>query len=159
MSRVKAPSPKTATRPRHARGPEAAPLSVREQAVSVTSRWDDALGPFYGASQAARVCGGISGQQLDDLRKSRAVLGLKTSDGALVYPVFQFDDQNRVLHGLPDVLRCFPSGDDDDWAMAGWLISPLRGLEGRSAVQWLREVRDLAPVLVLARDAAHRFSQ
>jgi hypothetical protein len=155
MSRAKTTSPKIDAR--HARGHEPAPLRIREKAVPVSSRWDEALGPFYSASQAARVCGGTS--NLEDCRKRRAVLGLTTADGVMVYPVFQFDDQNRVLGGLPEVLECFPAGHVDDWAMAGWLVSPMRGLDGLSVVQWLRNGRDLAPVLVLARDAAHRFAQ
>ncbi len=157
MRRVKTISSKTDTR--HARGREAAALRIREKAGSASLRWDAALGPFYSASQAARICGGISDRQLDDLRKRRAVLGLATADAVLVYPVFQFDEQNRVLRGLPEILGCFPAGYADDWALAGWLVSPLRGLDGLSVIQWLREGRDLAPALVLARDVAHRFAQ
>jgi hypothetical protein len=119
--------------------------------------WDAALGPFYSAGQAARIYGGTS--SLEGSRKHRVVLGLTTADGIVVYPVFQFDEQSRVLGGLPEVLECFPAGYVDDWALAGWLVSPLRGLDGLSVIQWLRDGRDLAPVLVLARDAAHRFAQ
>ncbi|HET9211008.1 MAG TPA: hypothetical protein VFR03_11450 [Thermoanaerobaculia bacterium] len=155
MSRAKSISPKIDAR--HARGPEPAPLRIREKVTPVSARWDEAVGPFYSAGQAARICGGTS--DLEDRRKHRAVLGLTTADDAMVYPVFQFDDQNRVLQGLPEVLECFPAGYVDDWALAGWLVSPLRSLEGLSVVQWLREGRDLAPVLVLARDAARRFAQ
>lgn len=157
MSRVKTISSKNDAR--HARGHEAAALRIREKAVQVSSRWDEALGPFYSASQAARICGGVSDQQLDDDRKRRAVLGLTTADGIVVYPAFQLDEQNRVLSGLPEVLACFSAGYADDWALAGWLVSPMRGLDGLSIVQWLRDGRDLAPVLVLARDAARRFAQ
>lgn len=155
MSRIKPISPKSDAR--HARGHEAAPLRVREKAVPVSSRWDEALGPFYSASQAARICGGAS--NLEDSRQHRAVLGLTTADGIVVYPVFQFDEQSRVLNGLPEVLKCFSAGYVDDWALVGWLVSPLRGLDGLSVIQWLRDGRDLAPALVLARDAAHRFAQ
>lgn len=129
------------------------------KAESISSRWDELVGPFYSASQVARICGGISSRALEDLRKRRAVLGLETADGVLVYPAFQFDEQNRMIQGLSQVLQCFPVEPVYGWALAGWLVSPLRALDGISVVHWLREGKDLAPVLVLARDTAHRLSQ
>jgi|SRR5215213_7075870 len=128
-------------------------------AESVISRWDDLVGPFYSASQATRICGGISPKALDDLRKRCAILGLETADGVLVYPTFQFDEQNRVIQGFSEVLQCFPVGPVYGWTLAGWLVSPLRALGGVSVVQWLRDGKNLTPVLVLARDAAFRLFQ
>jgi hypothetical protein len=128
-------------------------------AVPMTSRWDDRLGPFYSTGKLARLWGGVSRQAVADRRERRTVLGLKTADGALVYPTFQFDERNRLLAGLPEVLQCFRGVPVDDWTLAGWLVAPLRPLEGRSAIDWLRAGRELAPVLTLAHDAARRYSQ
>jgi hypothetical protein len=72
--------------------------------------------------------------------------------------MFQFDDKNRVVSGLPEVLQCFRGVDVDDWTLAGWLVSPSRALGGRSVVGWLHHGLELEPVLVLARDAVRRFS-
>lgn len=127
-------------------------------AVPAPSPWDDLVGPFYGTGQVTKLLGGISRQALDDRRKRRTLLGLKTTDGVLVYPLFQFDSGNRILPGLSEVLQCFAGSDVDDWAVAGWLISPLRSLENRSVVDWLRHRGELQPVLALARDMARRFS-
>lgn len=129
------------------------------QAVPTASRWNDLVGPFYSASQVAKVCGGVSRQALADRRERRTILGLKTADGVIVYPTFQFDEKNRVLSGLPEVLQCFRGVDVDDWTLAGWLVSASRALGSRSVVDWLRLNRELEPVLVLARDAARRFSE
>lgn len=130
------------------------------EAVPVPSRWDEVLGPFYSTSQVTKLFGGISRQALDDRRKRHTILGLKTADGVLVYPSFQFDEQSRVLRGLPEVLQCFRQvSDADDWTLAGWLVSPLRPLGGESVVQWLRHDKDIQPVLALARDTARRMSQ
>jgi hypothetical protein len=123
------------------------------------SRWDAVIGPFYSTSQVAKLCGGISRQALADRRERHTLLGLKTGDGVVVYPAFQFDEKNKVLKGLPEVLRCFRESSVDDWTLAGWLASPSRALGGRSAIEWLRLGRDLEPVLDLARDAARRFSR
>jgi len=126
--------------------------------VPTASRWDDLLGPFYSTAKLEKLWGGISRQAIADRRKRGTVLGLKTADGVVVYPVFQFDEKNRILPGLPEVLQCFRGVPVDDWTLAGWLVSPLRLLEGRSVVDWLRRGGELEPVLTLARDAARRFS-
>jgi hypothetical protein len=123
------------------------------------SRWDDSLGPFYTTAQVAMLWNGVSRHAVSDCRERLTLLGLKTTDGVIVYPTFQFDEFNKVLVGLPEVLQCFRSSGVDDWTLAGWLISPSRILEGRSAVEWLRLGLDLEPILRLARDTARRFSR
>ena len=128
------------------------------QVVPTVSRWNDLLGPFYSTNQVAKISGGISRQALADRRERRTILELKTADGVVVYPAFQFYEKNRVLNGLSEVLQCFRGVGVDDWTLAGWLASPSRALEGRSAIEWLRLGKELEPVLVLARDAARRFS-
>lgn len=127
-------------------------------AVPRPSRWDDLLGPFYDTTEMARLLGGISRQAVAERRRRRTLLALKTSDGILVYPTFQLDEHNAVVAGLAEVLQSF--GDEvDGWTLAGWLVSPSRALDGLSAVEWLRQKRDAAPVLALARDAARRFAE
>lgn len=128
------------------------------EAVPVPSRWDDLLGPFYSTGQIGRLLGGVSRQALADRRERGTLLGLKTADGVIVYPTLQFDSRNQVLAGLSEVLQCFRGAEVDDWSLAGWLVSPLKALDGQSAVDWLRRGRELEPLLVLARDAARRFS-
>lgn len=127
--------------------------------VPEPSRWDDLLGPFYTTAKVSQILGGVSRQAVADRRERRTLLGLKTSDGVLVYPAFQFDERNEILPGLPEVLQVFRGNRSDDWTLAGWLRSPSRALEGRSPVEWLRSGRDPEPVLSLARDAARRFSR
>lgn len=129
------------------------------QAVPAVSRWNDVLGPFYGTNQVVQMCGGISRQALAGRRKRRTILGLKTADGVVVYPAFQFDAKNLILRGLPEALQCFRGVDVDDWTVAGWLVSPSQDLGGRSVAEWLRLGRELEPALALARDAARRFSE
>ncbi|HEX6900773.1 MAG TPA: hypothetical protein VF789_13695 [Thermoanaerobaculia bacterium] len=129
------------------------------EVVPVPSRWDDLLGPFYSTRQISAFLGGVSRQAIADRRERRTLLGLKTSDGVVVFPTFQFNDRNEVLAGLSEVLQCFRGSDVDDWTLAGWLVSPLTALEGQSVIQCLRSGKDPQPLLVLARDAARRFAQ
>jgi hypothetical protein len=128
------------------------------EAVPLLGRWDDALGPFYGTGQVAKILGGISRQAIADRRERRTLLGLKTADGVMVYPTFQLDDRNQVLPGLAEILQAFRASDVDDWTLAGWLVSPSKALRGQSVIQWLKNGGDLASALTLALDAARRFA-
>lgn len=137
------------------------PETLAERMLDVVpepSRWDDLLGPFYGTRQVARLCGGISRQAVADRRERGTLLGLKTADGALVYPTCQFDRRNRVLPGLPEVIRSLRGSGVDDWTLAGWLVAPLGSLGGESVIGHLRRGGELEPVLAAARDAARRFA-
>ncbi len=129
---------------------------ISEPAVS---RWNNVFGPFCSTAQVAKMCGGVSRQALADRRERRTILGMKTADRVVVYPAFQFDEKNLILHGLPEILQCFRGVDVDDWTIAGWLVAPSRALAGRSVVGWLRLGQDLEPALSLARNAARRFSE
>jgi len=139
-----------------------APAELAERmlaAVPAPSRWDDLLGPFYTTAEVSRLLGGCSRQALADRRERRTILALKTADGVLVYPIFQFDEHNQVIAGLAETLQILRGAEVDDWTLAGWLMASSRALSGRSPVDWLREGRDPAPILALARDAAQRFSR
>jgi hypothetical protein len=126
--------------------------------IPAPSRWDDLLGPFYSGSQVAKILGEISRQAVADRRERRTLLGLKTADGVIVYPTFQFNHRNEVLTGLPEILQCFRAGGVDDWTLAGWLVSSMTALGGRSVVEAIRDGEDRKLLLALARDAARRFS-
>lgn len=128
------------------------------ETVPLPSHWNKVLGPFYGTSQVARILGGISRQAIADRRERRTLLGLKTADGVVVYPMFQFDEGHRVLPGLAEILQLFRGSEVDDWTLAGWLASPLTSLKRQSVIQWLRAGGTLEPVLPLAREMARRFA-
>ncbi len=128
-------------------------------ALPAPTRWDDLLGPFYDTRGVARLLGGISRQAVADRCVRRSLLGLKTADGVLVYPAFQFNEHNEVVAGLGPVLKSFDPHVVDAWTVAGWLVSKKRTLKGKTPIAWLREGGDPERVLTLARDAAHRFAQ
>ncbi len=139
-----------------------APQELAERMVATLpspSPWDDLIGPFYGPAQVARVLGNVSRQAVADRRQRRTLLGLKTADGHWVYPLFQFDRCNRVLAGLPELLRILAASGIDDWSLAGWLASPLRSLGGRTPIECLRSERDAETLRAVTRDAARRFAQ
>jgi hypothetical protein len=123
------------------------------------SRWNEVLGPFYTTRLVASLLGGASRQALADRRERGTLLALKTTDGVLVYPAFQFDEAHRVVPGLAEVLRHFQDVDVDEWTVAGWLVSSSEALDGCTVVDWLRQGGGLEPVLSLAWDTARRFAQ
>lgn len=126
--------------------------------VPEPSPWDE-LGPFYSTAGLARVLGGVSRQAIEERRRRRTVLALRTADDVWVYPAFQLDDHNRVVRGLADVLdRFHPHAPDDDWMIASFLAAPQPGLGGATVVEHLRAGGDLVPVLALADERADRWS-
>ena len=123
-------------------------------AVPQPSPWAE-LGPFYSTAGIARVLGGISRQAVEERRRRRTILALRTTDSVWVYPAFQLDDRNRVVQGLAEVLDRFrPDTPDDEWMVAAFIAAPQPGLDGRSIADHLRAGGDLAPVLDLAEERA-----
>jgi hypothetical protein len=127
-------------------------------AVPEPSPWNE-LGPFYSTSGMARVLGGISRQAVEERRRRRTVLALRTADGVWVYPAFQLDGRNRVVRGVADVLERFrPETPDDEWMVAAYVAAPQPGLGGRSIVEHLRAGGDLDAALALASERAARWA-
>jgi hypothetical protein len=127
-------------------------------AVPAPSPWRD-LGPFYSTSGLARVLGGVTRQAIEERRRRRTILALRTADGVWVYPAFQLDERNRVVRGLPQVLDRFqPRTADDEWMVAAFVAAPQPGLDDRSIVEHLQAGGDLDPVLALADERAQRWA-
>ncbi len=122
------------------------------------SPWGE-LGSFYSSARVARLLGDISRQAVADRRGRGTLLGLQTADRKWVYPAFQFDERNQVLDGLSELLKTLRASGIDDWSLASWLSSPMRSLEGKSPIEWLRRGEDRATLRGVASDAARRFSQ
>jgi hypothetical protein len=126
--------------------------------VPAPSPWRE-LGPFYGTSGLARVLGGVSRQAVEERRRRRTILALRTADGVWVYPAFQLDDRNRVVRGLAEVLERFrPETPDDEWMVAAFLAAPQPGLGDRTIVEHLRGGGDVAQALALADERSLRWA-
>jgi hypothetical protein len=126
--------------------------------VPQPSPWAE-LGPFYSTTGIARVLGGITRQAVEERRRRRTILALRTADGVWVYPAFQLDDRNRVVRGVADVLvRFSPQTSDDDWMVASFLAAPQRAFGGSTIVDHLRTGGDLADALALANERAERWA-
>ncbi len=127
-------------------------------AVPEPSPWAE-LGPFYSTAGIARVLGGISRQAVEERRRRRTILALRTADDVWVYPAFQLDDRNRVVRGLADVLARFrPATADDEWMVAAFVAAPQPDLGGRTIAEHLAGGGGLADVVALADERAERWA-
>jgi hypothetical protein len=127
-------------------------------AVPEPSPWAE-LGPFYSTTGLARVLGGVSRQAVEERRRRRTVLALRTTDGAWVYPAFQLDGRNKVVAGLAEVLGRFrPRTADDEWMVAAFLVARQPGLGGDSIVGHLHDGGDPGEAVALADDRAARWA-
>jgi hypothetical protein len=127
-------------------------------AVPRPSPWAE-LGPFYSTAGIARVLGGVSRQAVEERRRRRTILALRTADGVWVYPAFQLDERNRVTRGLAEVLDRFrPQTPDDEWMVAAFVAAAQPGLDGRTIVDHLQDGGGLAPVLDVADERAARWA-
>jgi hypothetical protein len=127
-------------------------------AVPQPSPWAE-LGPFYSTAGIARVLGGVSRQAVEERRRRRTILALRTADDVWVYPAFQLDGRNRVVGGLAEVLARFrPATADDEWMVAAFVAAPQPDLGGRTIVGHLADGGDLADVVALADERAERWA-
>lgn len=115
--------------------------SPREEAqrlvalVPRASPWSKVVGPVYTTAQVRTLFGSASRQAVADRVKRHTLLALRTSDGHIVYPVFQFEGRD-VVSGLSSVLH--DVGDAvDDWTLASWLRAPQPLLSRQSVVGYL----------------------
>lgn len=112
-----------------------------------TNPWGELIGPALSEPDAARLLG----RPVNEVAGDPGLLRLTNQDGQPVYPVIQFDGR-RPLPGLADVLALL-DGPLLPLTIASWLTSPKAALDGRTAVQALRD-GDQQQVLGLARQTA-----
>ena len=117
--------------------------------------FDDIVGPFYGADGVAR-CSGLSPADVLELAETNKLLGCPTAEGALVFPVSQFNPDGSSVAGLPQVLGAMAEGTSDRWQVALWLNTPFEQLRDRTPAQALRH-GDTQGVQELAGDTAARW--
>ncbi len=119
--------------------------------------FDDIVGPFYDSDGVARRSG-LSPADVAELTETNKLLGCRTAEGALVFPVSQFNPDGSSVAGLPQVLGTMAAGTSDRWQVALWLNTPLAQLRYRTPAQALRH-GDTQGVQELAGETAARWRQ
>jgi hypothetical protein len=95
--------------------------------------WAAQVGPMLTEPDVAELLG----RPVAEVAGDPGLLRLTNPDGRRVYPVFQFDGR-RPLTGLGDVLALL-DGPLLPLTIASWLTGPKTDLDGRTAVQALRD--------------------
>ena len=88
---------------------------------------DDLIGPFYNTSGVADWRK-VTRQAISKLAASRQLLAVKTGDGDLLFPSFQFDEFGRTSKYLPEILSLLDPEARDNWGDAIWLNSTVDSL-------------------------------
>ncbi len=129
-------------------------LAARMMAVvPERSPWDR-LGPFYSSKGIAATLGGISRQAVEERRRRRTLIALKTADDVWVYPAFQLDERNRVVPTVARAWAELADAYDDEWMAASVMLGRQPDLDDVSILDHLRAGGALEPVLLMARRIA-----
>lgn len=131
------------------------PHAVAERmlaAIPGSHPFDQKLGPFYDTAGLCRWLN-VSRQYVHTLINRERLLGLKTADGDLVYPSFQFNDHGGLLPHLEDVLHVLAVGTSSRWQQALWMVTPTPDWGGANAGDLLKQGRAPEVIEAAQRDA------
>lgn len=121
------------------------------------------LAPFWSSRKLQDELG-ASRQALDSRMKAGTLLGLKTGDGQLAFPVFQFIREPsggiRVRPGVSAMLKAVRASPDfRPWTFATLLRTPASELDDLTPYEWMRAAdRDQAALQPLARRWVREWS-
>lgn len=135
------------------------PLSVqsaRRAAMLAAAEevWEGQLGPLLSSAQVRELLGGVSRQRVDELLRSKRLIGLTDSSSRRRFPAFQFRD-GHVIGSLVAAFWIVAGSPVSDWTAASWCTSPHDGLDERTPVAWAIGGGDPERLaLIASRDAA-----
>lgn len=127
--------------------------------------WNELLGPFFTVDRVSYLLG-ISAYEVRQKAQGRRLLGVKIRDSSLVFPVFQFEQNEgehtwRLIDGLESVLTVFaqPGVKIDNWKLASWVKTPRVDLAGMSVIDYLKAGKGIEAPLAAASAAADHWSE
>ena len=97
----------------------------------------EAVGSAWSSAKLRAELGNVTRQALNQRVQRGTLLGLPTSDGATVYPIFQFVRRGGkvdVRPGLRGMLKALHG--QDPWTVAVALRTPAPELDGATPVDW-----------------------
>jgi plasmid maintenance system antidote protein VapI len=120
--------------------------------------WENELEPLLSSSQVGELLGGVSRQRVDELLRSRRLIGLRDSGGRRRFPAFQFVD-GQPLQPLISAFWTVADAAVSDWTAASWCVAPDDALEGLTPVEWARSHEDGERLQRIAHQDAARLGQ
>lgn len=111
----------------------------------------DTVGPSWTIDKLRKELGGVSYQAVHQRVGRGTLLGLPTSDGVTVYPLFQFVRTNGKLTVRPGLLQMFKIlKEQEPWQVAVLLNTPAPELEDHTPVEWEKNGGDIEHLEQLA---------
>lgn len=140
-------------------------MGVISREAFAERRWNQLVGSFWDAGKVARTLQ-TKGSVIRGQERRRAILGLRTKEGSLVFPIFQFvqnsDSGNwSLVPGLRQVLEPFRGlrVDGMDWTLAYWFVAPREVFERKSIIDCLKQGLHTDLIVAMAKDSAARWSR
>jgi hypothetical protein len=131
----------------------------RAALVAVAGKvWENELGPLLSSSQVGELLGGVSRQRVDELLKSRRLIGLRESSGRWRFPGFQFVD-GQLLRPLISAFWTVADGVVSEWTAASWCVAPDDALNGLTPLVSARSGEDPERLQRIARQDAARLAR
>lgn len=115
---------------------ERATVNAMADAVLAANRINDRLGAFYTTDRVRKVLGGVSRQAVSERVRSDRLLRVKTADGVVLFPAFQFAN-GAVVPGLQKLLEVLLGSNVDGWTVAYWLTARMAQLGETTALDVL----------------------
>jgi hypothetical protein len=115
--------------------------------------WEDELGPLLSSGEVRKLLDGVSRQRVDELLKSKRLIGLRDSGGRRRYPAFQFLD-GQPLQSLIAAFWTLADAAIDEWTAASWCVSSDETMDGQSPLDLARTGRTDLLGQVARQDAA-----
>jgi hypothetical protein len=126
--------------------------------AAASAAWEHELGPLLTSAQVRELLGNVSRQRVDELLRSRRLIGMSDRSGRRRFPLFQFRD-GRPTETLVAAYWTVADGGADEWTAASWCVAPHPALDGSSPVQWSKSDGDAELLVRVARQDAARFAQ
>jgi hypothetical protein len=120
--------------------------------------WENELGPLLTSAQVRDLLGNVSRQRVDELLRTRRLIGLRDQSGRWRFPAFQFRD-GRPLPELVSAFWTLAAESVSDWTAAAWCVAPDEALAGLSPRQWVSQDRDPERLAQVARQDAARLAR
>lgn len=119
----------------------------------------DLLGPFWSPTRVSAQLG-LSEDMQASARSAGTLLGLRTSDEQMRYPVWQFHrHDDGTLEVRPALAAMFRElGDFDPWAVAVLIHTPAPELDGQTPISAARASVNTSVLAGLARAVAREWA-
>lgn len=120
----------------------------------------ETVGPFWSAAKVAAEFGGITRQALKQRRDRGTLLGVKSADGEIFYPISQFRRSGghiQVKPGQLEILKALKGADA--WSVAVLMHTPAPELDNATPLEWEARGGEPGASLALAQKVRQEWNR